>query len=396
MAQLAEPWPAPGAAGGPMARTAAAEPGVEPGAEPVAGNQGTGVKPRSPGRRRLLLLASLYEMPYRVLACAAACDAEVFVLGDAGARGLRLSRYCSRYFDSEHIVSGHYDEGLALEINCLVRDLGIDMVLPGDAPSTRALIACRALIETSCFPLPPLDVFDRLNDKWAFVQLCDSLGIRCPQSTLHADVATLADDIARGAIQFPIVAKPLANSGSHGCFVIDRDNVERLSAINYRPIIAQEFIPGEDIGASIFARSGEVTAIIGQRFTGRVYHTFHHEGIFRDVSRLVEHLGLDGVYNFDMRLTDDGAVYYLECNPRFFFKMNMSMAAGMNFVEYAFPDRLAALPKTLPDGTNVVMPNALARAPWRLFCATAREWRMAHHIYADVLPRLIERVGLLP
>ena len=46
------------------------------------------------GVRRVLLLASLYEMPYRILVCAAAAGAEVYVLGNAGARPLRLSRFC--------------------------------------------------------------------------------------------------------------------------------------------------------------------------------------------------------------------------------------------------------------------------------------------------------------
>jgi hypothetical protein len=85
---------------------------------------------------------------------------------------LRFSRYCRRFFLSDCIIHGDRDESLALEINHLVRELGITMVLPGDAPSTRALIASRDLIDVPCLPLPTLDQFDALNDKWEFAQLC--------------------------------------------------------------------------------------------------------------------------------------------------------------------------------------------------------------------------------
>ena len=38
-----------------------------------------------------------------------------------------------------------------------------------------------------------------------------------------------------------------------------------------------------------------------------------------------------------MILTPDGAVHYLECNPRFFYKINLSMIAGVNFVAHGLP-----------------------------------------------------------
>lgn len=350
---------------------------------------------RSQRPRRVLVVAALYDLPYRVMECAAVGDAEVYILGGEGARGLRRSRYCKEFFLSNCIASGMRNEELALEINCLVRDLEIEIVIPADAPSTRTLIASQELIEAPCFPLPPLDVFDLLNDKWAFTELCRTLGIRCPQSRRFADAAELADAVAEGAIAFPIVAKPLSLSGSQGCLVIDQGDIGRLRAINYRPVIVQEFIPGEDIGASIFARSGEISAFVAHRFDGRAYHTFRGGGVYEDLARLTRHLGLDGVYNFDMRLTSDGGIYYLECNPRFFFKMNMSMAAGIDFVGHGMPGR-RDLAAALPDGTKVLMPNAVIRAPWRLFSCTGREWRMLGHFYGDLVPRLLERAGLVP
>src|SRR5712691_1722957 len=328
---------------------------VEGGIAQAPRSWGVAATSRPPVKPKILLLASLYKLPYRVLRCAAAAGAEIYVLGDLGARGLGLSRHCRKFIASNHIISGSRDAGLALEINCLVRDLDITMVMPADAPSTRALIACRDLIDASCFPLPGLDAFDLLNDKWEFTRLALSLGIRCPASRRFADVAAFGDAIALGQIAFPVVVKPLDMSGNQGCLVLDgAATQDRLRQINYQPLIVQEFIAGEDIGASVFARSGDIAGFIAHRFAGNVYSTFRNAGIEADLARLVRRLDLDGVYNFDMRLTPGREVFYLECNPRFFYKINLSMVAGINFVALGLAGiGGAAIASTIPDGTRV-------------------------------------------
>jgi len=162
----------------------------------------------------LLVLATTYRLAYRVLRCAKRCRAEVYILGDLGAQALALSRYCDKYIPSHRIISGAYDDDLAYEINCLARDLGIAMALPGDAASTRALIACRHLLHAPCFPLPDLELFDRLNDKWRFGQLCRELGIRHPATHLVADTDALDAEMAAGHIAYPAVLKPPSLSGA--------------------------------------------------------------------------------------------------------------------------------------------------------------------------------------
>ena len=287
---------------------------------------------------RLLMVATLFGMPYRVMRCAQASDAEVYVLGNAGAWLLRFSRYCRQFFLSDGIIHGDRDEALALEINHLVHEFGITMVMPGDAPSTRALIACGDLIDVPCFPLPSLEQFDALNNKWAFAQLCEELGIRVPVTRLLPDVATLAKQIETGQLGCPLVAKPLSRSGSGGVVVLGRTDFESgLRMINYRPIVVQDLIAGRDIGASVYATAGKVKAFVAHCYHRRVYSTFQHDQIYSDIAKIVGHYGLEGVYNFDMILAPDRSVYYLECNPRFFWKISLSMLAGINFVEFGLP-----------------------------------------------------------
>src|SRR5207237_10652398 len=97
----------------------------------------------------------------------------------------------------------------------------------------------------------------------------------------------LGDAIDRGEIAFPIVVKPLDMSGNQGCLVMDGTATEaRLREINYQPLIVQEFIAGQDIGASVFARSGGIAAFIAPHFAGHVYSTFRDAVIEADLTRL--------------------------------------------------------------------------------------------------------------
>jgi len=344
---------------------------------------------------RVLMLATIFNMPYRILRCAQASGAEVYALGNAGARALRHSRHCRRFVLSETVIFGGRDEGLALEINCLVRELGIDMVIPGCAPSTRALIANRDLIEAPCFPLPTLEQFDALNNKWEFARLCRELGILMPETRLLPDASALAREIKEQGLPRTLVAKPLSRSGEGGIVVLDGTDTEaRLEKINYRPVLVQAFIPGKDIGASVYANGGKIEAFIAHRLWHQVYSVLHDSSILPEVDKVVRHLRLDGVYNFDMRLAPDGAVYYLECNPRFFYKINLSMLAGINFVERGLPGARPPGNDLITAAGDVRLPKALAYSLVTSARCTRRDWAMAGYLYLDPVPYAMERLNL--
>jgi hypothetical protein len=194
----------------------------------------------------------------------------------------------------------------------------------------------------------------------------------------------------------PAVAKPLSLSGDQGFVLLDgTDTAERLRRINYRPIIVQEFIPGEDIGASIFARSGEVTAFIAHHYGRGIYSTFPGDTIFTDLERLTKHLRLDGCYNFDMRRTAANDIYYLECNPRFFFKIDLSMIAGVNFVALGLPGREPAASDMIRCHSRVYLPKGLAGSPAHWLAVSRKDLAMAAHLCSDPLPPLLESIGVL-
>jgi predicted ATP-grasp superfamily ATP-dependent carboligase len=347
------------------------------------------------GPLNVLLVATLFKMPYRVLRCAQLAGASVFLLGTKGAKGLAYSRYCREFIHTDRPIDGGFDANLAEVINHHAERLKIDMVLAGDAPSTRALIAIRDLVRVPCFPMPQLSQFDLLNDKWQFHLLCRSLGINCPPSRLFSDAQELERAIKDDELDFPLIAKPLCMNGGIGCIVLQRQTArQQLTKIRYRPLIVQDFIDGEDIAASVYCERGEVRAFVAHGYRRATYSTFFDDAIYKGICKLTRHLKLNGVLNFDMRRTQDGRVFYLECNPRVFFNIAMSMLAGINFVSLGFSDGGNDMPPKFCPSVVVRLPKAmlvLLHKPWRL---GKTDWTVLKFLLSDPIPYFREEMGM--
>jgi hypothetical protein len=205
---------------------------------------------------------------------------------------------------------------------------------------------------------------------------------------LLADRHALAGAIASGALALPLIAKPLALDGSRGVVpLLGPDVAADLAEIRYAPVLVQNFIAGVDIGASAFCEQGELRAFVVHRLARAAYATFPHARVLDSVGRIVRETRYSGVCNFDMRLTPEGEVFFLECNPRFFYKMDLSMLAGVNFAAYGLD---MALPDCLHSATRVRLPKAFLATlptPWRL---TRRDLRMLVHRYSDPISHLRE------
>ncbi|HEY5208763.1 MAG TPA: ATP-grasp domain-containing protein [Stellaceae bacterium] len=346
-------------------------------------------------RPRLLMVSSLITMPYRVLRVAGAAGADIYVLGNSHSKCLEHSRFCKKFLLTSQPITGEADACLADEINRRVREFDIDMVLPGDVQATRSLIALRDAIDAPCFPMPTLEQFDRLNDKWFFTNLCGELDILTPKSWHVADAAELRREIEAGRIPLPAIAKPINHDGSLGVIKLDgADALAQLDRIDYAPIIVQEFIEGADIGASVYCERGEIKAFIAHELKRATYRALDDARIEAALARVMGRMGVNGVFNFDMRLAPDGTIYYLECNPRFFFKINLSMLAGVNFIRMG----LRASTNTMlapASGAAVRMPKALAAAavltPWKI---TSRDFQMLWYLCRDPVSSLREALGI--
>lgn len=281
--------------------------------------------------RNILLLAQSFQAPYRVMRCAAATGAKVFLFCNDEARSLAASRFCAGYkdfsFEPEPVP-----QAAATEIEAFCRTHKIDMILPADAVATRLLARARHLLTTPVFPIPDLATFDQLVTKDRFMEFCRANNVRHPEGHILANREALIAAIRNGCIKLPAILKPINRWGSVGVVKIDADNaLEVASTIDYAPVLVQDFIEGVDRSISIFARKGAVLKQVTYCYPDAAF-TFQREPeLARIVGEIAADLKLDGVFNFDARIEADGTVWMIECNPRFFFTMDAAMVAGANF-----------------------------------------------------------------
>lgn len=279
-------------------------------------------------------------------------------------------------------------------MNSLIAQLDIDLVVSGEHYMMRPLIVMASALNAPCFPMLTIEQFDLLNNKWLFSQLCASLGLRCPRSQLVTDVSALRRAVKSGEISIPFVAKPLDFDGSQGVFsILQTVDLCKLDSIQYTPVIVQEFVAGIDVAASVYCNHGSVNAFVAHRLKRGTYFTFESDEIRAGVQKIVLATKAHGVMNFDMRIAHDGVVYWLECNPRLFFWVHMSMLAGISFVEYGLPNWPVSGSSSLPTGTNVRFIKASALElvrPWRL---TKRDVHYLRYVLADPVPWVRETLG---
>jgi hypothetical protein len=344
----------------------------------------------------VLLLASRFGMPYRVLRCTQAAGTRVYVLGTIAAAGLRRSRFCTDFALTSLPVDGTYNEALATAINQATQEFGIDVVIAGDAPATRSLITIQSLLRARIFPMPALPDFDVLNNKWAFTQLCQSKHVRSPQTWLFANNTELESFLRANDDGRSFIAKPLSQDSSRGVVRISTRTWHSASAqLKYVPILLQEFIEGIDIGTSVFCTDGRIEAFIAHHYNRGRYTPINDASIAKDLQALLGPLKTNGIFNFDMRQTASGQIYYLECNPRVFWKISMSMLAGVNFVAQGLAAlELMAPPRQSSAPSAVLFPKALvlqaATAPWHLSASSTQAVRF---LYADPMPYFSETLG---
>jgi glutathione synthase/RimK-type ligase-like ATP-grasp enzyme len=318
---------------------------------------------------RILILATGFKPQYRVLRCASALRHEVFVAGQAGALLLGFSRYCTRLYRCD--FQNWHQSKVVEFINSLIERLGIDVVLPSDAITTTLLARIGSELTSKVYPVPPERLFERLGNKDSFMKLCSTLGVRHPRSLLVRDPHELKKIVSRGEFTAPFVVKSVNRSGGDGIFrVLNGRDLQSISKmIDYAPILIQEYVPGSDISLSLFCSSGKPIAAVVFERDSKSFRCVSHASFRAEAERIAAATQFDGVINFDGILTASGEVVFLECNPRFFYSMDLVMlASGINFVGTGLGDEAGRA-----DGERDVHPIRLWRSiassifsPWRL------------------------------
>jgi hypothetical protein len=259
---------------------------------------------------------------------------------------LRASRLTSGIILAGNIGAGPHR--VSAVINAHHRRQAIDIVMASDVQGLCILDEIRDELLPPLYPMPDRRTLDVLNDKWEFYQLITALGLNAPKTLFIADRQSMDTDHIAKEIGFPAAVKPVAGWASMGLKIVS--SVEELAALRadpcypFKSLVIQRFIPGRDIGLSLFARAGTIQALSTFVCGPRDATEFAEIPRFATMgARIASHTAFSGVANFDARQDVDGRVYLLECNPRFFMRLGAARTCGVDFLRFGLPGARAPL-----------------------------------------------------
>jgi len=283
---------------------------------------------------KVLLIAVNDHLTLPVLQSLAAESIRTDLMSPQPLRWSRLSRYSNQYSacSMEDLLCP--GSAFADRINRYCNEHRIEIVIPVDVLPTACLAKIRQRLHIPVFPIPEFGVIRLVNNKWQFKQMLDQLGIPTPQTFVVDDER----DLRSRNIQFPVVIKPLDRCGTRGVkrldCVKDIDTYfadERNTA--YRPLLIQEYLPGDDVCTSVLAVDGRLRYWTMQTRTPQGGVRFIEQaGILQAVSDICGYLKYTGLAHFDLRMDQRSNEFkFLECNPRFWGTLTASTFAGVNF-----------------------------------------------------------------
>ncbi|GAB4108962.1 MAG: hypothetical protein Kow00105_17130 [Phycisphaeraceae bacterium] len=301
------------------------------------------------------------------------------------------------------------------ELNAYCSRHDIDMVIPADMRTTRALVRARdAIREAQVCALPASTTLDRLHNKWTFYQFLRQHDLPTPETSLVKEI----HDLEKLVIDFPVLAKPVEGENGEGIWRADThaDLVSGYAQIQQKhpgPYLIQRYLAGRDIDISLLADHGKMVAWSIQQkddYSPGTLHFLDHEEVLDVARRIVEACGYHGVAHMDMRCDEQGRLYAIELNPRFWGSLIWSYWAGVNFpdllIRMTREERISQpiTARTGPCTYFGVSPRHLVKTllrgrfiPEELPPSSQQAWRTNHLDPVPHLYRRFERLfGLMP
>jgi hypothetical protein len=290
---------------------------------------------------RAALICSNVDLGFVVLNALAANGIRPLLLCDrAAAREFRSSRLTSGVVFAGHL--SHQQDMVARTINECHRREPVDIVLASDVAGLICIHNIREHLLPPVYPMPGRDALDTLNDKWKFFRLVSALGLSTPRTLFFSSRQAIDPRIVEREIGFPAVIKPIDSWSAIGVRIVasrrDVDTFLLDRSYTFERVVVQQFIPGRDVGLGTFARHGEPAAIstflCGPRDATECVDLPEFASMATAIMRQTDYCG---VANFDGRMSGDGRIWLLECNPRFFMRLRALRICGLDFIRFGLP-----------------------------------------------------------
>ena len=284
------------------------------------------------------------------------------MLGTKEARPLALSLFCRSFLQLP------FEDGFGAAsipfIRRLCEEMRIDWVIPSDVATTRFMTGAAAMLGPKSYPVPDTAIFDQLNDKSTFTALCQKLGLATPRTEVLPGLYRVRERFRAGHLALPLVLKPTNREGGDGVVVVrSEDALKRIDGLQYSPVLLQEYVEGRDVCAFYLCREGRVEREAVYYHGGYFIEFIEDQRIGDQCRKIIEATNYSGVIGFDFRQRDDGSFVFLECNPRFWYNMELTMLAGVNFVRAGVEGRSLDEPPSNASlaGKVVIRPRGLLK-----------------------------------
>ena len=223
--------------------------------------------------------------------------------------------------DDPRFVDGLIDVATRHGVNAVVSTIAEEMLQIARRSSEIERVAAVWVPSEACL--------ETCLDKWRFFEVMDRAGVRTPASSIDPD------DPPPG----PWIVKPRCARGSRGVQAVDDiASLERAMQETDDPIVQTRLGGAEFTVDALVRPDGEVVCAVprwrletkaGISTKGR---TFRNDRVINGTVAVLAALGLDGVANVQGFVQPDGAISFVEVNPRFSGALPLSLAAGADIV----------------------------------------------------------------
>ena len=357
--------------------------------------------------RRVLIFTLHSQQALHVIRALSSVHIKCYVVGHDRMEMHRFSKHCQIGFFTKRKCLEEGGEQFIDQVNTFIKKKKIDLLIGTDGDTTRMLIKFSNQWKgVRLYPGPDLNLFDTFHNKGNFAELLNQLNLPQPKYQLISTV----EDFDRKKLDFPILLKPLIGAGGFGIQKIDNYSVfesaiQDLKNTNSLPVLAQEYIDGEDIDYNVLSENGNIIAwSIQQRINTQkgLIRFLVNDELFGICKELIQSCKYTGVGHIDLRIDKkDGRVKFIEFNPRFWGSLDYSTAMGLNFPYLGIQlmtkqSMVFSKPVTgdcpyLPISLAALIRKMIGRE-MKINQENLKKW--AQYLWADPVPELYEDIRL--
>lgn len=291
----------------------------------------------------------------------------------------------------------------------IVRRYNIDVVVPTCEEIFYVSARLDLFPESATVFSMPLSDLEALHNKWAFVQLLETLDIavHAPETHLIAKREDVAPWIERGEADRWVFKPVYSRFASRTLIGPTLEKLREIRPTETDPWVAQRRIHGQEFSTYSIAQRGELKAHACYRSkyragpgSGIYFLTIEDDRIRDFVCAFVKQREFTGQLGFDFMQNSEGKLYVLECNPR--ATSGLHMLEGQPIAEAFLKTdvRLMEPNSDRPAMLASVMflfafPEALRRGTLGVFFRDMLAARDVIYVWNDPLPAVLSPLSLI-